>query len=60
MIGLLIFTVGMLLGMCWTFSMAFQLGRNETLYKISLGISIVFSIAYVAWIICLINPGGIV
>ena len=50
----------MLLGMCWTFSMAFQLGRNETLYKISLGISIVFSIAYVAWIICLINPGGIV
>ena len=54
MIGLLIMVLGLLLVQSFVWSYAFDIGGYETLYKISLGISIIASICYVAWLVTML------
>ena len=54
MTGLLIIIFGILVAQSWTWSYAFDIGRYESLYKISLGIAILLSISYIIWLITII------
>jgi len=54
MIGLYIISIGMLLALSWIFTSAFMIGRDYKLHDVSLGISVVFSIAYVSWLVYVI------